>query len=64
MSQTADVITMGMILHDWNLDKKKMLIQKAYAALPRGGAFVVIEGLHRGSRDDVGALPLFSSQWR
>ncbi len=55
---------MGMILHDWNLDKKKMLIQKAYEALPRGGAFVVIEGLHRGSRDDVGALPLFSSQWR
>ncbi len=45
---------MGMILHDWNLDKKKMLIQKAYAALPRGGAFVVIEGLHHGSRDDVG----------
>ena len=30
---------MGMILHDWNLDKKKMLIQKAYEALPRCGAF-------------------------
>jgi predicted O-methyltransferase YrrM len=41
----ADVITMGMILHDWNLEKKKALIQKAYDALPEGGAFVVIEAL-------------------
>lgn len=41
----ADVITMGMILHDWNLEKKKMLIGKAYDALPEGGAFVVIEAL-------------------
>jgi hypothetical protein len=41
----ADVITMGMILHDWNLEKKRILISKAYAALPVGGAFVVIEAL-------------------
>lgn len=41
----ADVITMGMILHDWNLEKKKALIRKAYDALPPGGAFVVIEAL-------------------
>lgn len=41
----ADVITMGMILHDWNLDKKKILIWKAYDALPPGGALVVIEAL-------------------
>jgi ubiquinone/menaquinone biosynthesis C-methylase UbiE len=41
----ADVITMGMILHDWNLEKKKALIRKAYDALPHGGAFVVIESL-------------------
>ena len=39
----ADVITMGMILHDWNLDKKKTLIRKAYEALPDGGAFIAIE---------------------
>jgi hypothetical protein len=36
---------MGMILHDWNLEKKKLLIRKAYDALPAGGAFVVIEAL-------------------
>lgn len=41
----ADVITMGMILHDWNLEKKKHLIEKAYTALPSGGALVVIEAL-------------------
>jgi cyclopropane fatty-acyl-phospholipid synthase-like methyltransferase len=39
----ADVVTMGMILHDWNLEKKMMLIRKAYDALPEGGAFVSIE---------------------
>ena len=41
----ADVITMGNILHDWNLEKKKALIAKAYAALPEGGAFIAIENL-------------------
>ena len=41
----ADLITMGMILHDWNLERKKMLIAKAYRALPKGGALIAIENL-------------------
>ena len=41
----AEIITMGMILHDWNLVDKKMLIAKAYRALPPGGAFVAIENI-------------------
>jgi hypothetical protein len=41
----ADLITMGMILHDWNLEKKMHLIRAAYDALPPGGAFVAIEAL-------------------
>ena len=41
----ADVITMGMILHDWNLEKKMHLIRAAYDALPPGGAFIAIEAL-------------------
>jgi hypothetical protein len=41
----ADVITMGMILHDWNLEKKMQLIRAAYDALPPGGALVAIEAL-------------------
>ena len=39
----ADVVTMGMVLHDWNLENKMMLIRKAYDALPEGGAFIAIE---------------------
>jgi hypothetical protein len=41
----ADVITMGMILHDWNLEKKMQLIRAAYEALPPGGAFIAVEAL-------------------
>jgi hypothetical protein len=41
----ADVITMGLILHDWNLDRKMQLIRSAYEALPEGGALIVIENL-------------------
>jgi len=41
----ADVITMGMILHDWNLEKKMHLVKAAYDALPAGGAFVVVENI-------------------
>jgi predicted O-methyltransferase YrrM len=41
----ADVITMGMILHDWNLDRKMHLIRSAYEALPEGGALIAIENL-------------------
>lgn len=41
----ADVITMGMVLHNWDLEKKMHLIRAAYDALPPGGAFVVIENL-------------------
>jgi hypothetical protein len=41
----ADLVTMGMILHDWNLEKKKHLIRAAYEALPDHGALVAIETL-------------------
>lgn len=46
----ADVITMGMILHDWNLERKRQLIRAAFEALPEGGAFVAIENLIDDSR--------------
>lgn len=42
---TADVLVMGHILHDWNLEEKQMLITKAFAALPPGGALLVYEAL-------------------
>jgi hypothetical protein len=42
---SADVLMFGHILHDWNLDEKKMLIDKAYKALPKGGAIIVYESI-------------------
>jgi hypothetical protein len=41
----ADVLAMGRILHDWNLEEKKALLARAYAALPPGGALIVYESL-------------------
>ena len=41
----ADVVLMGHILHDWDLATKQMLIAKAYAALPAGGALIVYEAI-------------------
>ena len=41
----VDVITMGHILHDWNLEEKKMLLRKAHEALPDGGAVVIYESI-------------------
>lgn len=41
----ADVITMGNVLHDWGIEDKKMLIKKAYDAVPQGGALAVIENI-------------------
>jgi O-methyltransferase domain/Dimerisation domain len=39
----VDVIIMGHILHDWNLDEKKRLISKVYDAIPMGGAFLALD---------------------
>jgi hypothetical protein len=41
----ADVIIMGRILHNWDLQTKKMLLRKAYAALASGGILIVYETL-------------------
>ena len=41
----ADVITMGLILHDWNLENKMHLIRAAYHALPENGALIAIENI-------------------
>ena len=41
----ADVITMGMILHDWNLEKKKHMIKAAYNALSENGVLIAVENI-------------------
>jgi hypothetical protein len=40
---SVDVLVMGHILHDWNLEQKRALIAKALDALPKGGALVVYD---------------------
>jgi len=42
---TADVLVMGMILHDWDLATKRLLLKKAYQTLPKDGALIVYEHL-------------------
>jgi hypothetical protein len=39
----AEVLIMGQILQDWDLERKRLLISKAYAALPKDGALIVYE---------------------
>ena len=41
----TDVLIMGHILHDWDLEEKMLLLLKAYEALPPGGAVIVHEAL-------------------
>lgn len=41
----ADVVMMGHILHDWNLEEKKRLVQAAWDALPIGGAFIAYDAV-------------------
>lgn len=41
----ADVLVMGHVLTNWNLEEKRLLISKAYDALPPGGALLVYDPL-------------------
>jgi len=41
----ADVIVLGRVLHNWDLETKKMLLAKAYRAIPAGGAVIVYDML-------------------
>ena len=47
----CDVIVMGHILHDWNLEEKRMLVAKAFKALNPGGAIVVYDAMIANERE-------------
>ena len=49
---SADVLIMGHILHDWNLEEKRELLAKAHAALPSGGALIIHESLIDDARKE------------
>ncbi|MEX3899862.1 methyltransferase [Paraburkholderia sp. BR10954] len=42
---SADVLVMGHILHDWNLEQKRELLAKSYEALPDGGCLIVYDAV-------------------
>ena len=47
----AELITMCNVLHDWGLKDKKMLLSKAYEALPENGTLAVIENVIDNERN-------------
>ncbi|CAE6837821.1 N,N-dimethyltransferase OxyT [Paraburkholderia aspalathi] len=42
---SADVLVMGHILHDWDLEQKLVLLAKCYSALPPGGCLIVYDAV-------------------
>jgi hypothetical protein len=56
----ADVLIMGRVLHNWDLTTKRMLVQKAHAALPPSGTLIVYERLIDDARSS-GSTGLLSS---
>jgi hypothetical protein len=57
---SAQVLIFGRVLHNWDLATKKTLLQKAYGALPAGGAVIVYERLIDDDRR-VNAAALLAS---
>jgi hypothetical protein len=56
----ADVLIMGRVLHNWDLERKRTLLQEAHAALPPGGTLIVYERLIDDARS-AGSTGLLSS---
>jgi O-methyltransferase domain/Dimerisation domain len=52
----ADVMILGRILHNWDLATRKLLLNKAYAALPDGGALLVYDPLIDEARTEPHGL--------
>ena len=53
----ADVLVFGQILHDWSLKERKVLLEKAHQALPKGGTILIYEYvIDDGRRTNILAL--------
>ncbi len=48
----ADVLVMGHVLHDWDLEQKRTLLAKAHEALPEGGALIVYDAIIDDGRSE------------
>ncbi|MEV0036656.1 methyltransferase [Streptomyces sp. NPDC050804] len=53
----ADAVVFGHVMIDWDVEVGRMLLAKAYEALPEGGAVLIYDTLvGEDRRDSVGAL--------
>lgn len=52
----ADVIILGHVLHDWGVEQRRLLVGKAFAALPSGGALIVYDAMLDDARNSLPAL--------
>jgi hypothetical protein len=48
----VDVLILGRVLHNWDIPTRQMLLDKAYAALPRDGALIVHDALIDDARQE------------
>lgn len=56
----ADVVVLGHMLHGWGLARKQTLLQKAFAAVPDGGAVIVYDAILDDDRRENAFGLLFS----
>ena len=57
---SADVVVLGHMLHGWGLERKLLLLQKAYEAVPAGGAVIVYDAIVDDERRENAFGLLFS----
>jgi SAM-dependent methyltransferase len=56
----ADVVILSHILHDWDVEQRKELLRKAFAAVNPGGAVLVLDTMIDDERKSRGHALLFS----
>jgi hypothetical protein len=49
---SAQVLVLGRVLHNWDLNTKRVLLAKAFAALPENGALIIYERMIDDARRD------------
>jgi hypothetical protein len=57
---STQVIVFGHVLHDWDVNERRQLVQKAFEALPAGGTLLIYDRMMDDDRQDR-ALSLFGS---
>lgn len=58
ISKISEAILMSRVIHDWDDKKAQIILQKAYAALPKNGTLYLIENLTDKIKDKAALLSL------